>query len=61
MGLFSSLAKIAVGFLSTFVCGGFVKKVKDKFKEIAINMMNVVANKLQDKIQEKILKNSWYH
>lgn len=55
MGLFSFIAKIAVGFLSAFVGEGFVKRVKDKFKEIAINMMNVVANKLQDKIQEKIL------
>ena len=62
MGLFSLVGafikgavKIATGFLTGFVAGGFVKQVKDKFKEIAINMMNVVANKLQDKIQEKIL------
>ena len=55
MGLFSFIAKIAVGFLSAFVGEGCIKRVKDRFKEIAINMMNVVANKLQDKIQEKIL------
>lgn len=53
--MIGSIVNIGLKFLSNFMSNGFIQKIKDIFKAKAINMMNVVANKLQNKIQEKIL------